>query len=156
MKPTGRDLIQWYYDIGQALLGEKLTSEERDLLTWQLADSKPLVAKVLARGRAAEPLILNFVELNTVMVFISTVAGLAWRFHSKGYHQADIMREGKAAKKSAVEATLREFVKEEYRPGRKGKEISKAVNLRLVAAGFDEVKDDVVYRRIRKLKFGLL
>jgi hypothetical protein len=62
----------------------------------------------------------------------------------------------KAAKKSAVEATLRKFVKEEYRPGRKGKEISKAVNLRLVAAGFDEVKDDVVYRRIRKLKFGLL
>jgi hypothetical protein len=36
------------------------------------------------------------------------------------------------------------------------KGISKAVNLRLVAAGFDEVKDDVVYRRIRKLKFGLL
>jgi hypothetical protein len=155
MKPTGRD-IQWYYDIGQALLGEKLTSEERDLLTWQLADIKHLVAKVLARGRAAEPLILNFVELNTVMVFISTVAGLVWRFHSKGYHQADIMREGKAAKKSVVEATLREFVKDEYRPDRKGKGISKAVNLRLVAAGFDEVKDDVVYRRIRKLRFGLL
>jgi hypothetical protein len=36
------------------------------------------------------------------------------------------------------------------------KGISKAVNLRLVAAEFDEVKDDVVYRRIRKLKFGLL
>jgi hypothetical protein len=84
---------------------------------------------------------LNFVELNTVMVFISTVAGLAWRFLSEGYHQANIMREAKAAKKSAVEATLRKFVKEEYRPARKGKEISKAVNLRLVAAGFDEVKD---------------
>jgi hypothetical protein len=100
MKPTGRD-IQWYYDIGQALLGEKLTSEERDLLTWQLADIKHLVAKVLACGRAAEPLIFNFVELNTVMVFISTVAGLVWRFHSKGYHQADIMREGKAAMNSS-------------------------------------------------------
>jgi hypothetical protein len=117
----------------------------------QLAKDRPC-----GHRRAAEPLILNFVELNTVMDFISTVAGLAWRFLSEGYHQANIMREGKAAKKSAVEATLREFVKEEYRPGRKGKEISKAVNLRLVAAGFDEVKDDVVYRRIRKLKFALL
>jgi hypothetical protein len=34
MKPIGRDLIQWYYDIGQALLGEKLTSEEREIAMW--------------------------------------------------------------------------------------------------------------------------
>jgi hypothetical protein len=62
------------------------------------------------------------------------------------------MRAGKAARRAAAEQELQAALKAVYRPGGLGKAMGRAINDRLIAAGFPPVSQTVIWRRLRQFK----